>query len=228
MKYSVLLILAFGAVVALSACKKDPEPAVIVDDTSVFQPDFEFSGQKYVYTPVTFTSNFEKDVDLTWYFSDVVEKKVYGKGITYTYDKAGTYKVTMAVTDGVIGSVSKYITITNGPERVGGKHNWNFFLRKTKHGTSPTLIPTETISTSLELKVIDDTTIQIPDIPQMRFRGPYTVNKYEVTDSVLIYRSSDWQMEVNYTFNTSLAGITLIQASNDTTWRLDGTANIYQ
>ena len=226
MKYPFLFLCALSLIISISACKKTPDD-VVIDEPVVKDLDFEASGKLYVYTPVIFKSNLTENADLTWYFSDVVEKTVYGTEASYTYETAGTYKVTMALADGIGGSVSKFITITNGGQRMAGKHDWHFFLKRTKQGHDPSLIPTDAFSSSLTFDIVDDTTIQIPDIPQMRLRGPYIVNKQSVTDSTMIYKSKDMLMELSYTYHNSLAGMKIVQVHKDTTWKLDGLANIY-
>ncbi len=226
MKNPFLLILSLCVVFGIAACKKK-QSDIVVEDHVKPELDFEFSGKLYVYTPVIFKTNLKESADLTWYFNDVVEKTVYGTETSYTYDKAGTYKVTLAVADGIGGTVSKFVTISNGGERVSGMHDWHFFLKRTKYGHDASLIPTDAFTNSISLKVVDDTTIQIPDIPQMRLRGPYIVNKHSVTDSVMIYKSQDMLMELSYTYHNSLAGMKIIQVYKDTTWKLDGLANIY-
>ena len=226
MKYPVLIVLILTVCFSISACKKTVDP-IVIEGPAEFEPDFEATGKLYVYTPVVFKTNLKESADLTWYFTDVDERTIYGTEASFTYTKAGTYKVTMAVADGIGGPVSKFITISNGAQRVQGMHKWIFFLKRTKHGADPTLIPADAFTNSLSLNIVNDTTIEIPDIPQMRLRGQYTVKKHSVTDSVLIYRSDDMLMEISYTYHNSLAGMKIVQVYKDTTWKLDGLANIY-
>lgn len=224
MKHHFVTIFLLSMVFAIAACNKEtPDPSGTGNPTP-FIPDFEFTGTQYVYSPVMFTSNFPDDMQLTWSFGDGEEETVYGRGTTYSYKEAGTYTVTMSIADSFGGFVSKNITISNGPERVSGKHNWNFFL---KGGDPVAVVPTQTFSRELEMEIVNDTTIRIPDIAQMRIRGPYTVTKHIVDAEKLVYRSDDAQVELSYTFNNFTAGMRIIQVHKDTVWTLTGVASIY-
>lgn len=222
MRFPALIFLALGAATTMAACKKDKDP--VTETTPPHIPDFEYSGTLYVYQPVLFKSNFSEGTQLTWKFGDGQEENIFGTQPTHMYTEAGTYYVNMAVVDSFGGSASKAITITNGPERVDGNHNWNFLL---KAGRNLAVIPTISFSGEMELEIVDDTTIRIPDIPQLRVRGPYTVYKYEVNAEHLVYRSADWQTEVSYNFADQIAGMKIVQVHKDTTWTLTGGASIF-
>lgn len=209
---------------SISSCKKDTPDPVGTDSSGVFIPDFQYTGKHYVYSPVTFTSNFPDNMKLTWNFGNGEEQTIFGKSITYTYTTAGSYSVTMSIVDSFGGAVSKGITISNGPERISGRHNWNFFL---KAGDPVAVIPTQTFSRELQLEIVNDTTIRIPDIPQMRIRGPYTVKKHLVDADRMIYKSDDLRTEVSYVFETFTGGIKIVQVYKDTAWTLTGVASIY-
>lgn len=223
MKYSLVIAVALGVLLGAAACNKEtPDP--VEETPKPFVPDFTFTGTQHVYAPIVFTSNFQDNMQLTWNFGNGDEETVQGKRVTYAYKEAGNYTVTMSIADSFGGAVSKGITISNGPERVGGKHNWNFFL---KGGHPVAVVPTKTFSRELEMDIVNDTTIRIPDIAQLRVRGPYTVKKYIVDGEKLVYRSDDAQVELSYTFNNFTAGMKIIQVHKDTVWTLTGVASIY-
>lgn len=223
MKYPLLILLALYLSFSVASCKKD-DPAP-VDETPVqHTPDFEYTGKQYVYSPIKFTSNFKEDTKLTWNFGNGDEETIFGKEISYTYKEAGSYTVTMTIVDSFGGTVSKGITISNGPERVSGKHNWNFFL---KAGDPLAIMPTQTFSKELQLEIVNDTTIRIPDIPQLRIRGPYTVRKHEVNAKHLVYKTDDKKSELSYVFDNFTASMKIIQVHKDTVWTLTGVASIY-
>lgn len=225
MRYNTLFTFLITVVCATVSCKKDsPEP--IVEEPVVHVPDFEVTGQLYVHMPVKFTSNFTQNTQLTWLFGDNTEQTILGRDITYTYTNPGTYTVSMAVTDGFGGTVSKAVTITNGTERVANKQDWNFFLTRYKHGAATNLIPPATFAGNFSLNIINDSTIQIPDIPQMRLRGPYLVKKVEVSATRMIFKSDDELTEFSYVFEDNMGGIKLTQVHKDTTWHLNGFATI--
>lgn len=226
MSKKLLIILACLPLLSGSmfSCNKDTTDPIETDSSIFFKPDFEYTGKHYVYSPITFTSNFPDDTKLTWDFGNGETQTVFGKGITYAYTTAGSYSVTMSIVDSFGGTVSKGITISNGPERIGGKHNWNFFL---KAGDPVALIPTQTFSRELQLEIVNDTTIRIPDIPQMRIRGPYMVKKYLVDAERMIYKSEDLRTEVSYEFGTFTGGMKIVQVHKDTVWTLTGVASIY-
>ncbi|MBZ0099033.1 MAG: PKD domain-containing protein [Taibaiella sp.] len=222
MKYTVLFTLALGLACTITACKKEKEPEV--ETPKMHVPDFEYAGKQYVWLPITFKSNFTENTQLTWNFGDGEEETIYGREIAHTYKEAGTYTVTMSIVDSFGGAVSKAITVTNGPERVGGKHKWNFFL---KAGDPLAVLPVQNFSRELTLDIVNDTTIRIPDIPQMRIRGPYTVTKYEVNAEHLVYKSSDLRTELSYDFNNGFAGMKIVQVHKDTAWTLTGGASFF-
>lgn len=222
MKYPVLLTLTLGLACTITACKKEEEP--VAETPKMHVPDFDYSGKQYVWLPITFKSNFTESTQLTWNFGDGEEETIYGREIAHTYKEAGIYTVTMSIVDSFGGAVSKAITVTNGPERVGGKHKWNFFL---KAGDPVAVLPVQNFSRELTLDIVNDTTIRIPDIPQMRIRGPYTVTKYEVNAQHLVYKSSDLRTELSYDFNTGFAGMKIVQVHKDTAWTLTGGASFF-
>jgi len=222
MKNSVLFILLMSLVLTFNACKKDP-PAQVVEEPPVHVPDFEIIGKKYVFSPVKFKSNFTKSTQLTWNFGNLKEETVMGTEISHTYETAGTYAVSMSVVDSFGGTVSKNITITYGSERLSGKHKWNFFL---KAGDPIALLPPQSFSKEFALNILNDTTIEIPDIPQMRKRGPYTVKKRVVDGIHMLYKSDDNLMEMSYTFEDFMGGIKIVQVHKDTSWTLSGYATI--
>lgn len=225
MRNNTLFVLLLMIVCTAVSCKKEPDAAVVVEPP-VHVPDFEVTGQLYVHMPVKFTSNFSQDKELTWLFGDNTEQTIMGRHITYTYTNPGTYTVSMAVTDGFGGTVSKAVTITNGTERVANKQDWNFFLTRYKHGAATNLIPPATFANSFSLIIVNDSTIQIPDIPQMRLRGPYLVKKVEVSATRMIFKSDDLLTEFSYVFEDNMGGIKLTQVHKDTTWHLNGFATI--
>ncbi|HEY9178124.1 MAG TPA: PKD domain-containing protein [Flavipsychrobacter sp.] len=223
MKYSLVIAVAICVLAGAVACNK--ETTTPAEETpKPFVPDFTFSGKQHVYAPIVFTSNFPDDMQLTWDFGNGDKETVQGKSITYSYKDAGNYNVTMSIADSFGGAVFKEIFISNGPERVGGKHNWNFFL---KGGHPVSVVPVKTFNHELKMEIVNDTTIRIPDIAQLRVRGPYTVKKYIVDAEKLVYRSDDAQVELSYTFNSFTAGMKIIQAHRDTVWTLTGVASIY-
>lgn len=227
MKYSFsfLMVLCFFA--GITACKKTTDP-VTTPGFTIDEPDFEVFGDLYVYSPIQFKSNFKESTGLTWYFTDVDEETIYGTEISHTYKTAGTYNVSMAVTDGFGGTVSKPITITNGTERLSGESNWNFFLKPTIFGKDPKLIPAQQFSKKFSLTIVDDTTIKIPTFTQLRIPGPFVLHMNKVTDSVMVFKSDDHQMEVSLTFHNFTAGMKITQVYRDTIWKLDGGATMYQ
>jgi hypothetical protein len=224
MKHTLIIAFLFTLVSGITACNKENPDPTVTEPSEPFVADFEYSGKQHVYSPVTFTSNFKEDTKLTWNFGNGEEQTIYGKGITYNYTTAGSYTVTMTIVDSFGGAVSKGITISNGPERISGKHNWNFFL---KGGDPVAVVPTQTFSRELELEIVNDTTIRIPDIPQMRIRGPYTVKKFVVDAEKMVYKSDDLRTEVSYVFETFTGGMKIVQVHKDTVWTLTGVASIY-
>lgn len=222
MKNSVLFILLMSLVLTFNACKKDP-PAPVVEEPPVHVPDFEITGKRYVFSPVKFKSNFTENKQLTWNFGNDKAETIMGTEISHTYETAGTYNVSMSIVDSFGGVVSKNIIITYGSERVSGKQEWHFFL---KAGDPIALLPTKSFSREFALNIINDTTIQIPDIPEMRQRGPYTVKKRQVTDSNMVYKSDDNRMEMSYKFANFTGGIKIVQLHKDTSWTLTGLATI--
>lgn len=224
MKYPAIIAFSIMLLSGTVACNKDTTDPNGTDSSIFFKPDFEYTGKQHVYAPITFTSNFDEDMQLTWNFGNGDEQKVYGRSVTYAYKQAGNYTVSMTIVDSFGGYVSKDITISNGPERISGKHNWNFFL---KGGDPIAVVPTKTFSRELELEIVNDTTIRIPDIPQMKIRGPYLVKKYLVDAERLIYKSDDQRTEVSYEFESFTGGMKIVQVHKDTVWTLTGFASIY-
>lgn len=226
MKKIALLLITLVLVTA--ACKKknaDPadEP---VDSSQLFKADFEWSGKQYVYAPILFTSNHEtNDLTLIWYINNI-EKTSEGKTLQHTFEQPGRYTVTMSRANGGDNPVTKEITITNGLERVSGNQKWNCLLHKHKHGQSGQIQP-ESFQTQFELKIVDNYTLEIPDIPQMPLRGPYTLKLKEVTSEKLLLESEDKLKNMSYTYNDYTAGFEITQVRNDTTWRVTGLASIF-
>lgn len=225
-RISLFFALLF-TVVAVYSCKKDKTEPLPQDTGAVIDsPDFTVFGQLYVYQPVRFVANTKKDQQLTWYFGSLEEQTLISNEVTYTFQQPGTYTISMAVVDGFGGTVSKDITITNGTERLAGNVNWNFFLKKDKFGQSPGSTPPTSFQKSFALTIVNDSTIQIPDIAQMPVRGPYTVKKVRVDDKEMVYRSDDGKMEVSYVFSTLTGGIKITQSDADYIWYLTGIATI--
>lgn len=230
MKMNKRITLFFALMLTVAtvySCKKDKtEPAPQGTGSVADSPDFTVFGQLYVYQPVRFVATTKKDQQLTWYFGTLAEKTVISNEVTYTFEQAGTYTVSMAVVDGFGGTISKDITITNGTERLAGNINWNFFLKKDKFGQPPGSTPPTSFQKSFSFTIVNDSTIQIPDIAQMPVRGPYTVKKVRVDDKEMVYRSEDDKMEVSYVFGTLTGGIKITQSDADYIWYLTGIATI--
>lgn len=220
-----ILAIALGSFLLFTACDKEvAQPAV---EEPLFEPDFTISGNLYVHQPITLRSNYKKDTRLTWYFGDQTERTLIGTETKYSYSQPGTYKITMAAVDSIGGVVSKELTITYGAERVAGQQNWNFILRRDKYGMPLGHIPSKTFSLSFPLTIVNDSTISIPDLPQMPKRGPYVVQKAYINDSEMVYRNADITAEISLVFEKGLGGLKLIQSGHDTTFYLNGYATIF-
>lgn len=218
----VLLAITF---ISLSACNKTDEPLVTDDTTEVFKADFEYAGELYIHTPVLFTSNLKEKKQLTFNFGNLTEETFFGTSTTYTYTEAGTYNVVMAVVDGFGGTASKTIRITNGIKRVEGTYKWAHILYRVKNGF-PNGIPNTSFEKTYSLNIVDDSTIHIPDIPQLPYRGPYTVKLKKITDSEMYLESDDGTASFGFNYNDFSGAINIKHVRNDTTWRIQAGASI--
>lgn len=223
-----LLLLSFGLLSA--SCKKtsdDPaEPAV--DSTDTFTADFTWTGRQYIHSPITFTTNHpSRDVTLTWYFGNEYEETKEGTSINYTFTQPGTYTVTVATANGGVLPVSKEIVITNGVSRITGTNSWNCLLYTVKNGF-PGAIPNKSFMRDLEISVVNSTTVAVSDIPELPFRGPYQFHVERITDTDMLFKSkNDTATKLEYRYDTYAAGLQIRQVRNDTTWRINAGASIY-
>lgn len=229
MKNLVLITLLISIAVSYTACKKTPDtPPVDDTDTTVYVPDFEWTGNQYVHSPLNFSGNQDSNnVTLTWTVGNFYEETVKGRAFTYTFKDAGTFNVTMASPEGKHNAVTKTLVITNGLERIAGSHQWNSILYRVKNGF-PATIPVTTFSGDLELNIPDEYSIQFPDLQQLPYRGPYNMKLVQVTDSNMVFESDDKSATLGYDFDTHVAGFDIKQVRNDTTWRITSSASIYR
>lgn len=229
MRYLATCFIATTLLLAGTGCNKDnggsSEPIV----TTPEKYDFEPTGDTYVYSTVIFRSNLKKDSKLTWDFGDGKFANVLGTETKHTYNSAGTYLVSMTVDDDDSKIVQKSITITQGTQRLGGERNWNYLLKIYKTGQSLDLIPPSQFTLKAALQVPDDNTILIPDIPQLRYRGPYKVTLAQTTPDYMLFKSEDEQTTLTYLPGDHRASVKIVQVSPnaDSSWHLDGTADIY-
>lgn len=222
------MILCLMAIVGISiyGCNKPAEdPVVPAEDTTEFNVDFEYAGELYIHTPVQFKSNLKEKKEITFNFGNLQEQTLFGTGTTYTYTEAGTYNVVLAVVDGFGGTVSKPVTITNGIKRVEGTFNWAHVLYTVKNGF-PNGIPNVSFEKSYSLKIVDDSTIQIPDIPQLPYRGPYTVKLTKITDKDMELESENGREKFSYDYATFSGAIDIKHVRNDTTWKIMAGASL--
>lgn len=228
MKRIPIYILMICLVVNYTACrKKDGDKDIDTNDTTVFKADFEWNSKEYIHMPILFKSNHDsEEVSLTWYFSDVEEQTVKGTTIKHTYHQKGTFNVTMATANGESPAVTKKITITHGLERVSGTHDWNHILYTVKNGY-PGAIPNKTFGNTMTLSIPDDSTVIVPDIAQLPYRGPYTFKLTSISGENMVFAGKEEADEFSFTFNTNTAGLTIKQVRNDTFWRITSYANIY-
>lgn len=222
--FTLILFAAFVLVYAGSCKKKKTEP-VPTEDTTKDAPDFTYTGYQYVFSPITFYSNFKEKTQLTWYFGDNTEENIVGTEISHTYNAPGTYKVDMSVVDGFGGTATQFIKITSGTERIAGTYKWNFLLYTVKNG-KVNGIPNKTFTMNMSLDISGDSTILIPDIPQLPYRGPYTVKLKKLTPNDFYFESDDGNSNLGFDYGNFNCGIEIKQVRNDTTWRVNGSATI--
>ena len=229
MKYiiNIAAVVALFAVnfISFSACKKPEEPVVVEDTTAEFKVDFDYTGELYIHTPVQFKSNLKEKKEITFNFGNLKEETLFGTGTTYTYTQAGTYNVVMAVVDGFGGTASKTITITNGIKRVEGTYKWTHLLYRVKNGF-PNGIPNISFEKTYSLNIVDDSTIQIPDIAQLPYRGPYTVKLKEITENSMYLESDDGRESFGFNYDDFSGTINIKHVRNDTTWRIQAGASL--
>lgn len=225
MKYYIVPILFALCLLSAASCKKEAEPE---PEPPVHVPDFIVTGEQYIHQPVKFRSNFNRDVQLTWYYGNFAEQTVLGTESSYVFTSTGTFNVTMAVVDSSTagGTATKSVTITNGLDRIDGEQQWNFLVNKEKAGSPPGTIPPSSFSRKLTMNIISDTSILIPDIPELPYRGPYKVNLVYVTPKEMLLKSTDGRNEVSLAFGTSTGGLKLTQVSGGIAWHLHGYATI--
>lgn len=229
MKNLLLITTLLSVTIAYTACKdKDPvNPDDNVIDT-VYEPDFTWTGKQYIHQPLTFTGNQDNNtVTLTWYVGNFYEETVQSRVFKYTFKDAGTFNITMASPEGKHAAVTKNVVITNGVERLSGSNKWNNILYRSKTGY-PGAIPVTTFSRTLELIIPDDYSIQFPDLPELPMRGPYVMKLVQITDSNMRFESDTEVAELAYNFKNNIAGFDIKQVRNDSTWRITGSASIYQ
>lgn len=224
-KYALIALLLVMATSVFVACsKKKGDDPIPVEEEHV--PDFTISGHPYIQETLNFVSNYNNKQTMTWNFGDGTQITISGTRMEHVYDAPGSYSITMSL-DGTDKVVTKSLRITSGAERVEGSHRWNYFLKLDKKGFPQNHIKPIQFDMQMEVQIPNDTTIVIPNIPNMRFPGPYTVTLQEVTKEHMVFKSTDELTELSYNFSNQRGGIKIVQVSNDTTWSLDGFADIY-
>ncbi len=220
--FAFLLVVCTGLFVACDK-KEGDDPAPVVEE---HVPDFKITGHPYIQETLNFISNYSASTEMTWDFGDNKQITIAGTETTHAYEKPGNYSVTMSVAN-TNQVVTKSIRITSGAERVDGDNRWNFFLKRNKDGFPPNLIPATQFEVNFQVSIPDDTTILIPTIPNMPYAGPYKVTLKEVTKEHMVFKSADELSELSYNFGNQRGGIKIVQVRNDTSWHLDGFADIY-
>lgn len=215
--------------ITYAACNKggdDPDP---IEEPEEFVPAFKISGHMYIYSQLRFTSNYTESQRIKFNFGDGVEQSIFGIETTHVYAEPGSYVVLMEVEqDEETKQVTQMITITSGANRMSGDNQWNFFLSRRKAGYPLNHIPPESFQHKMTLDIVDNNTIIVPNIPKMRYPGPHTVTLNEVNEKYMIFRSADSLTELSYDYAAQRGGLKIRQQSNDTTWYMDGFADIYK
>lgn len=222
---AILTIIILGTY--LSSCKKDNIDPVPPTDTTAKVAEFEVRGHQFIYSTLRFTANVTGKQRLEFDFGDGATVSVYDNEATHVYKEPGTYIVKMVVNQGADGSTTKAISITSGAQRMSGNNKWNFLLHKRRENYPPDHFPTESFQQQITLQIVNDTTITIPDIPEMPVRGPYIVTMQEVTDQYMLFRTADGKTTLSYDYEPQRGVINMVQKQGDVTWTLDGFADIY-
>ncbi len=227
MKQIMTWVLLAALATTYTACKKKKDDGDNITIEEEITPAFTVYGHQHIHANMRFTSNFTEKQRLKFTFGDGTVLSVFGIEAHHKYTEPGTYAVSMEA-EGFTGIATQTVTITSGADRMSGSHKWNLILSKRKLGYPLNHFPVESVQPQMELNIVDNNTIIIPDIPKMRFPGPYTVTLSEVTPKAMTFRSSDSLIELSYDFEAQRAGLKMVQVSNDTTWNMDGFADIFK
>lgn len=223
-----LMVLMVSCIVTFSFQACDKEKAEEVNTVATEPVNFEAIGYQHILSSITFKTELKKSKKLTWQFGDGESTVVNDIQVSHTYTLPGTYPVTLDVEDGKEGTGTIYLTIKNDTKKLTVSRRWKLLLNRTKDGNPPTYLPYNYYEQVLKPTLANYNTIEIPNIDNMPARGPYTVTLNEIYDSSLIFRNHDSTIRLSYNKQGSQFGLSIILKEGDTTYKLDGKADVFQ
>ena len=231
MKKLISLLLLSTIAIGYTNCKKkDKDDNGDLPPEELVKPDFDIVGEKFMNAPISFLSkNVSSTTRIDWNFGDGSQATGLGSTVNHKYRQPGSYVIIMSIDGGRQGSVEKGINITLGTKRLGGMQKWNMLLKRYKYKYPLDHIPTQGYSQQFEVSIsADDSTITIPTVQNMRYPGPYKVKLASVDEKSMTFENADKSVQMSFDIDNSRGGIRMVQSSKDTTWEMDGFADIFR